>query len=300
MPINLLLLLGLLTILWGYAWIFMKVALHYMGPFTFALFRFAVGSLAMLLISTLRGKLWPKHGDWLYLALLGFFQTTLTFTLLMYGMVFVSAGKSSVLLYTMPIWSMVLAYFFLGEKITGRKIGSLILGSGGLLLILGLDILFQQNLKVIIGECLIILGALAWGAANIIIKKRFTAHDKLLISTWQMVFGTVGIAVPTLAVEWGRPVVFAPLSVISILFCGVLASAFCFTAWFIILSKIDTTVASVSLMFVPVIAVFLGWLHLNEEINAGMIGGALLISASVYLASVQKKDDLKQTDKDTT
>ncbi|ACV63385.1 protein of unknown function DUF6 transmembrane [Desulfofarcimen acetoxidans DSM 771] len=290
MPFSLLLMLLLITIIWGYAWIFMKVSLYYMGPFTFAFFRFAAGSLVMLFISSLRSKLRPANEDWPYLALLGLMQTALTFTLLMYGMVFVSAGKSSVLLYTMPIWSMVLAYFFLQEKITGRKIGSLLLGSSGLLLILGWDIVYRQNLKVLMGESLIILGALSWAAANIIIKKRFNCHDKIMVSTWQMVFGTAGIALAALAMEWGKPVLWAPLPVFSVLFCGVLASAFCFTAWFIILSRIDTTAASISLMFVPVIAVFSGWLHLNEEINASMLAGVLLISFSIYLASVQKKN----------
>jgi drug/metabolite transporter (DMT)-like permease len=121
-------------------------------------------------------------------------------------------------------------------------------------------------------------------------KGKFQHHDKFLVSTWQMAFGTVALILCSLLLEWGQPVRFTTMSVFAILFCGVLASAFCFTVWYFVLAKIDTTTAAVSLLLVPVFGLFFGWLQLKEKLDWGIMGGTLLICLGVYLATVSKKE----------
>ncbi len=283
------LLILLITLIWGYTWVLMKVALDYMGPFSFSFFRFLVGTITMFLIVFVMRLKRPAREDWPHLVLLGLLQTTFVFAFVMYGMRFVEAGKSSILLYSMPIWSMILSRFFLGEQVTVRKLTSIIAGMLGLLFILGWDLWFQQNVRVVVGEFMIVVGAVSWGAANVILKKRFRDHNKIQVSAWQMLFGTLGLFMGLLMGEWGAPVEWTGMSILAVLFSGVLASAFCFTAWFIVVSKIDTTVASVSLMFVPVMALFFGWLQLEETIDAGVMTGTLLISLGIYLATVPER-----------
>src|SRR5699024_614818 len=107
-----------ITLLWGYAWVLMKEALTYMGPFTFATFRFAIGSLVLLFLVWLAKNKFPLRQYWQPLLIQGILQTSITFLLVMYGLLFVGAGKSSVLLYSMPLWSSLLAIKYLKEKIT--------------------------------------------------------------------------------------------------------------------------------------------------------------------------------------
>lgn len=82
----------------------------------------------------------PPKKQWIHLIVLGILQTAIVFLLVMYGLSFVGAGKSSVLLYSMPIWSSILAVKFLNEKITGAKMIGLGLGMVGLFMILGWDL----------------------------------------------------------------------------------------------------------------------------------------------------------------
>lgn len=70
----------------------------------------------------------------------------------MYGPSFVDAGKSSVLLYSMSIWSSLLAIKYLNEKLTYKQIISLFIGMIGLLTILGWGIWIGQSVEMIIGE----------------------------------------------------------------------------------------------------------------------------------------------------
>lgn len=267
----------------------MKVGLDFMGPFTFSTLRFSVGTLVMFGIVFWKRLPRPRGEEWIHLIFLGLLQTTFVFAFVMYGMQFVNAGKSSILLYSMPIWSMVLAWIFLNEAVTVRKLASILFGTAGLLFIIGWDMFMKQNLQTIIGEVLIVIGAFSWGAANVLLKKKFREHNKLQISAWQMFFGTLGLIVAMMLTEWGEPVHITPMSVFAVLFSGVLASAFSFTAWFVVVSKIDTTVASVSLLFVPVFAIILSWIQLNETLDLGIMIGTILISTGVYLATVQKK-----------
>src|SRR5699024_12719079 len=94
-------------------------------------------------------------------------QTAAVFLLVMYGLKFVEAGKSSVLLYSMPLWSSLLAVKYLGEKLSSKQLIGLFIGMFGLLTILGWDIWFEQSKAALFGELLIIIAAFVWAVANI-------------------------------------------------------------------------------------------------------------------------------------
>jgi drug/metabolite transporter (DMT)-like permease len=186
----------------------------------------------------------------------------------------------------MPIWSMVLAYFFLGEKISIRKIIGIVMGGIGLFFLIGWSAI--QSPQQMVGGMVILLAAFAWASANIVVKKKFVSHDKLQVSAWQMVFGTIGIVLFAIIMEWDMPIAFTSVSIFTILFCGIIASAFCFTAWFYVLSKLDTTVASICLLLVPVFGLFFGWLQLGEEINISTLLGILSIIIGVYFTTYNR------------
>lgn len=287
------LLILLITLIWGYAWVLMKESLDYMGPFTFSAFRFGTGTVVLLLVVFLMRNGIPPKEQWIHLIILGILQTTIVFLLVMYGLTFVDAGKSSVLLYSMPIWSSILAVKFLKEKITVAKIVGLGLGLLGLFMILGWDLWIGQEAKAILGEILIVIAAMSWGAANVYYRLKFPEAPKLQVNAYQMLFGTIGIFLFTFITEWGEPVNLTPASIYYILFTGVLASALCFTVWFIVLSMIDTVTATLSTLLVPVFGLFLSWLILNEELSVGIIIGSICIIVGIIVAQVSKKEPPK-------
>lgn len=278
----------LVTLLWGYAWVLMKIGLQYMGPFTFSAFRFGIGSITLLVITSFRKTLVPRKEHIPGLIVVGVLQTTLVFLFVMYGMRFVEAGKSSVLLYSMPIWTSLLAHKFLDEALELRKMIGIVFGSAGLLLIVGWDVLATQNRSMIIGESLIVLAALFWAMANVYVKKRFAQLDKIQLTTSQMTFGTVGIILAALLMEWGEPIVLHPISVFAILFTGILASSLCFTVWFYVLTVIDTTTAAISMMLVPVFGLLFSWLTLNEPFTIQVLIGSLFILIGIAQTAGQQ------------
>lgn len=279
-----------ITILWGYAWVLMKEVLTYMGPFTFSALRFGTGSLTLLVLVWLLKIGLPPKQYWGHLIIVGILQTSIVFLLVMYGLRFVDAGKSSVLLYSMPMWSSMLAARFLGEKITSKKLFGLMVGMVGLLTILGWDIWAGQNVKMIFGEVLIIIAAISWAISNVYYRLTVQDLPKIQSSAFQMFFGTIGIIIATLFMEWNEPIEINAHSMYYILFTGVLASALCFTVWFVVISMIDMVTATISTLLVPIFGLLFSNLLLDERMTASILIGSGLIILGIIIAQVTRKN----------
>lgn len=279
-----------ITLLWGYAWVLMKEVLVYMGPFTFSAFRFGTGAVTLLLVVWILKIGLPARRYWKHLIIVGILQTSIVFLLVMYGLEFVDAGKSSVLLYSMPMWSSLLAVKFLGEKITPAKMSGLLIGMLGLLTILGWDIWTGQRIDVIFGEICIIIAAISWAIANIYYRLNVQQLPKIQASAFQMFFGAIGIIIATGFMEWGEPIVLNAYSIYYILFTGVLASALCFTVWFFIISKVDMVSATISTLLVPIFGLVFSNILLGEQMSIGVLAGSALIIVGIIIATVTKKN----------
>jgi len=277
----------IITLLWGYAWVAMKGVLDYMGPFTFTSFRFGIGAFVLFLIIWLSKRQFPIKTYWKSLLIQGILQTSVVYLLVMYGLRFVDAGKSSVLLYSMPVWSSLLAVKFLKEKLTLVKLVGLILGIVGLLTILGWDVWMNQNIKTIFGELLIIIAAIAWGISNIYFRIKLGHLPKLETNAYQMLFGTIVIVIVTCFTEWHEPIVLNVHSVYYILFTGILASALCFTVWYLILSFIDMVTATISIQLVPIFGLFFSAILLDENLTVGVLVGTGMIIIGIIIAQIK-------------
>lgn len=277
-----------ITVLWGYSWVLMKDALQYMGPMTFSALRFVTGAATMMLIVWLMRVGKPPREAVPHLIVVGILQTSIVFILVMYALRFIDAGKSSLLLYSMPLWSGLLAAIFLKERISIARWGGVGVGVVGLLIVMGADALSHQSADVIIGELLIILSAVSWGASNVYYRLKLSDLSKLQVNAYQMLFGTIGIGLVAWLVEGGESVVWTPESVYYVLFTGVLASALCFTVWFMLLGSLDMIGATMPSLLVPVFGLFFGWLLLDEVLTMSVMFGAGLILSGVFLTSVRK------------
>lgn len=285
-----------ITFLWGYAWVIMKKSIEFMGPFTFTSFRFLTGTITLFLLMLLIKRRYPIKAYWKQLFLLGTLQTTIVFLLVMYGLRFVDAGKSSVLLYSMPLWSSLLATKFLNEKLTRLKWTGLIVGLGGLLTIVGWDIWSIDDISVIIGELLIVVAAFSWSIANIYYRLKLDHLPKLETNAYQMFFGTIGITIATIFMEWNEPIILSFDSIYYILFTGVFASALCFSVWFLIMSLVDIVTATISTLLVPIFGLLLSYLLIDEILTTSIFIGSSMIILGIFLVQTTKKEQTEMID----
>lgn len=285
------LLLLAVTVIWGYTWVAQKLGLHYMGPFSFSVFRFGLGSLILIGLILLKRNPSVTARDLPALLLLGLMMTTATFSFWMVGMRHVSAGTAALIAYTMPMWTMLLAHRFLDEPLTVQKGAGLVAGLGGLALIAGPSAASGQDL---LGAFLVLLGSISWAASNVLTKARFSNRDMLAVTGIQMFFGAAGLFLLTLFFEPSPlPKRWTTELIALILFTGILASAFSFFAWFYALSRLPAGKTAFSVLLVPVFALLFDWLQMNEPITWETVAGCILVLTGIAL--VQRSEESKKS-----
>jgi drug/metabolite transporter (DMT)-like permease len=196
----------------------------------------------------------------------------------------ITAGKTSVLLYTMPVWTILIVHFYLKDRLNASKWAGVALGSLGILSILGFDVITQQDFTIFTGEIFVIGAAISWALANIWMKTRMAGEDIYTVSALQMTLGTIlllFIALPhgALDVRW------TPYSIYILLFTGIIASAVDFTIWFYLIKKLDINITTFSSMLVPVLGLLFDWLMLGNPLDYGVIAGGIFILAGIYMVS---------------
>ncbi len=268
-----------LALVWGYNWVAVKVALDYVAPFTFGAQRCLGGGLYLLaLLAAFRKPFWPRY-PWRAL-LLGLLQTSVFTGCTTWALVHGGAGKSAVLVFTMPFWLLLLAPFFLGERLKGLQWLAVALAFTGLMLIFAP----WRHGAGLGSAALAIGGGIAWALAVLVAKRIPVAGswDLLSLTGWQMVLGSV----PLMLLAWwvpGRPTDWTPVFVTVLAYNVVFATALAWALWLFIVGRLPATVSSLSSLIVPVVGVLSGWLQLGERPSAAEMCGMLLVFAALAL-----------------
>ncbi|UUZ91065.1 DMT family transporter [Paenibacillus sp. P25] len=254
-------LIVMVTLIWGYTWVTMKIGLKDIPPFLFSALRMLIGAVPLFILQSLRRKPWvPAGKDWVPIGTMSLLMSLGYFGPLTYGMRFVSSGQTSVLVYSMPIIVTLLAHFFLNERLTLMKSIGLVFGVAGLLFILGPQVFHTGVSKVLLGQILIILSAVCWACANLFSKVRFANYDIIKMTSWQLLIGSAMLLCVSVAAEPWTGIHWGAASTASLLFNGIFSTAFTFVAWFWVLGQIEASTASMTLMAVPLLGLFFGWL----------------------------------------
>ncbi|MUL28982.1 DMT family transporter [Priestia megaterium] len=281
------------TLIWGYTWVTMKIAISDIPPFLFSSLRLFIGAIPLFIILIIqRKRLFVDKGIFKNYLIMSLLMSLGYMAILTYGMQFVDSGKTSVLVYTMPIFVTIISHFKLDEKINIYKMVGLTFGLLGLLFILGLEIT-NPDTKVIFGELLILISALSWGLANVFNKIRFKNIDFIHMNAWQLIMGALLLFVLSLILEPNYSVEWSNKALLSLLFNGLFSTAFTFVVWFWVLKKINASKASMALMFVPILGIIFGSLQLGENITISIVVGSFLICAGIFMNTYNFKSTRK-------
>lgn len=278
----------LIYAIWGFNWVVMKTANTYFPPITFACYRFIVGSLVLLSVCAIRRLPLPPRPFWKYIIISGLLQISINMGMIQSSMQTVSAGLGAILNYTMAMWVAILAHFFLGESLTVRKIGGIAISIAGLCVVMNASL--SGDLR---GFLLGIGSAIAWASSAVIIKyqnKKFQGKNCNMVqyTAWQMVIGMMGLALYAAFVEGGS-VHWTPIAVGTVLYNGVLASAVAYFLWNWLLTRLDASIASVTILGVPAVGVLCGVIFLGESMTMLSALGMVMTLLGIFIIVKQKR-----------
>jgi drug/metabolite transporter (DMT)-like permease len=287
--------LMLLCLIWGYNWVVMKNALHFAGPYDFAALRTILGALCLFIVMLILKKPFSIK-EIPSLIALGLLQTAGFTGLLVWALVEGGAGKTAVLTYTMPFWTMLLAWPLLGEKLRGWQWPAALFSLMGILFILdplhlGTDV-FSMILAIVSG--------ISWALAVILAKKlqaRSPNLDLISLTAWQMFFGSIPIVVlafmtHTTSIEWNSYFIGA------LIYNAVFGNSIAWLLWLYALRHLSAGIATMTTTVCPVIAVIASSIELHELIKPFEFLGMFLIGISLLMISYDRikkhKEELVQ------
>ena len=255
---------AVLTLVWGCNWPVLKLGVSEIAPLTFraltlpfaALGMFAVAALsgdALRIPPALRGKV----------ALLALFNITGWNALVLFGLQQLPAGRSVIVAYTMPVWSVLFSLALLHEPLSKRKIAGLALGMAGMATLLGEEIRHVQRAPTAV---LLILGAsVSWAFGTVLLRKWKLPMPQNVLSGWLMLLGWIPIAL--LAPLFAPGPLHAPSGTawFAILYNIFLSGTLAHWAWFTLVRTLPVAVSSMSSLPVPIVGVFAGMLVLGER-----------------------------------
>lgn len=269
---------------WGYNWVVMKSVLAYVGPFDFSALRTLFGAvllLAVLLVlrKPMRIRAWPR------VALLGVLQTGVFSALIQIALLNGGAGKTSILVYTMPFWVIPMAWFFFGERIRGWQWVALVLAAVGLVLIVEPWTLHTD----FVSEMLAVGAGLCWAVAAMVVKwiKRDYPMDALPLTAWQMLFGALSLCVAAWLVP-ERPIDPAPYFYGALIYNVVVATALAWFLWLFALQHLPASIAGLASLGVPVVGVLAGWMQLGEQPGGVELLGMGVIAVALGVVSLRR------------
>ena len=275
--------LFMLTLIWGYNWVVMKIGVQYASPFQFATLRTLLGSVILfVLIFLTKRPLAIK--EFPTMLVLGLLQTCGFTGLLIWALVEGGAGKTSVLTYTMPFWVMLLGWPMLGEKVQGWQWLAVVFALFGIVLIFDPLHIKSDGFSMFLALC----SGVSWALSAIISKKlhqRSPDLDLLNLTAWPMFLGSIPILVLALVMP-APPIQWTNTFILTVLFNVVLSGSVAWVLWLYALQILPAGVASMASMLAPVIGVIAAWIQLHEVPKTQELVGMVFIVLSLITISV--------------
>ncbi|WP_034099686.1 DMT family transporter [Pseudomonas rhodesiae] len=268
---------------WAYSPIGVHLGLHSYSPGQLALLRFLIASLFMAGVALVLGIGRPRWRDVPWLLVLGFFGVFLHHTALNYGQQWVTAAASSVLAQSAPLFSVLIAFLVLKERVSVWRWACVSLGLVGV----GVVICGDRG----IGEIdprgvLILLAALSWSVYFALQKHYAHRYSPLTMACYMVWAGTLMLCVNLPGLP--AAVLRAPLTEnLAVLVLGIFPSALAYLAWGYVLKHVEVSRASVAMYLIPPVAMLMAATLLGEQVTPWVVLGALIVLASVAAISLE-------------
>jgi drug/metabolite transporter (DMT)-like permease len=278
-----------LALLWGSSFTLIKVSLEGLSPAQLVLSRLALGAVVLLVVALIRRVALPRDGTvWGHLAGAALFGNVLPFLLLSYGERTASAGIAGVLIGATPLLTLTIAYAALSaERATARKLVGLIVGFLGILLVLAP---WQDAGGSIGGELACFGAALSYALSFVYVRKFLSPRGipALALAAGQLLVAVVLQALVSPLLGWGE-VQLTGRVVASIVLLGVLSTGLAYVLYFRLIADIGATSASAVNYVVPIAAVVVGVLFLDEPITWNLVAGGLVVLTGMAYAENRLK-----------
>ncbi|MDI4234419.1 MULTISPECIES: DMT family transporter [unclassified Bradyrhizobium] len=282
----------MLCVSWGFNQIAIKLVISDIPPMLQAMIRSAGALPVMLIVGWLRGVKFFERDGTLLAGLAAGLMFGIEFVLIFSGLMFTSASRASVFLYTAPFFVALGSYQFLGERLSALQWSGLALSFAGVALAIGVP---QPDVdaKILLGDLMVVGGGALWAATTLVAKGtalRKAAPEKAL--GYQ-----VALSIPILGIaSWlaGETVTHfpSPLSLALMTYQAIWVVGCTFVIWFAMVKMYSASKLSAFTFITPLFGVVAAYIIMHDTLTPVFGVAALLVIVGLYLVN---KPDPKVT-----
>jgi len=282
--------LGLLALIWGASFLFIKFAIRDMSPATLVLSRAVFGALTLGAIFAARRQSPFPGGTRTRLVpfvMLAIFGSLLPWFAFGFGELSISSALASILNATTPLWTAVFAYWVTpSERPSPLNYLGVAIGFVGVGVLITPDLIGQPLRATTVGTLAIAGAAASYAVAALIQRRRLRGVSPLQVGFWQLALTTplaLAAALPTIGATHLR----LP-SIVAMFVLGVGGSGIAYLLYYFMMNTLGATRATTVTFLLPVTAVFWGASILREVITIPILLGMAVILLGVFLTSRQR------------
>jgi drug/metabolite transporter (DMT)-like permease len=281
---------GLVYFFWGSTYLGIDIAVEQIPPALMCGVRFSIAGVFMLAYCALRGRRVLYNGRQLAeMATIGILLLMGGNLTLSFAEKHIASGLSALIVAITPLWFLVLDTLLLGDHhVSARGKLGLALGIIGLVVLLWPDLNNTTSLgrEQLWASISLLGGSFSWALGSVLAKKwKSPDVDPFSATAWEMIAaGAANLAFALVAGDLAH-VVWTTRGLGAVLYLIVCGSWIGYTAYIYLLGHVPTSKVATYAYVNPVVAVFLGWLVLHEQINAYILAGSAIVIVSVILVT---------------
>ncbi len=283
-------LLGLLALMWGSSYLFIKIGVETLPPLSLVVLRLLVGFAILLVVVGVTRTPLPRDPRTLgHLAILGAVNIAIPFWLIGWAEQHIASGLTGILQSTSPFFTLVLAASFVhDEHVTRGRVAGIAIGFLGIFVLSAHDLAdlgTTAGTQRLLAQLAVVLASLAYAAGNTYARRTLREARPLVLATGQVGWALAIVVVLALLVDGGITLPTVPQAALAVGWLGTIGTGFAYLVFFRLLSGWGPTRASLVSYLLPVVAVVLGVVVLGETVDAAFLAGAALIVAGIWVVN---------------
>jgi drug/metabolite transporter (DMT)-like permease len=276
---------ALLILIWGTTWSVIRVSLEGIPPFTGVSIRFTIAALILWGLARAKGVRLAGGPLWLWVVQ-ALFAFSASYGPIYWAEQWLPSGLTAVFYSTLPLFVAIFAYGALpGERKGWLGFAGVLLGFAGIAVIFSDDFGVLADPQVRLAALVSLIGPFGNAAAQVTVKRWGQGVHALSLTAPPMAMTAALFAVLALVVERDREIVLDTGPVLATLYLAVAGTALTFSLFFWLLKHVTATRMSYVAYFVPMVAVVVGTVFLDEPLTARMVAGSALVIVGVVVAS---------------